>query len=139
MAKTKLAFSYSIIGDHKAALDVLTDVMKQSSDPFLKAFQASLYLKTKQLDLALDNVIDLKSEYWESNPVALLEGEIYIAKKNYTKSLMVLLSSYNDKPNNKAAKLITLAYFELNNEKDNIIFLNKHVQNFPKDLNVVID
>ena len=135
MAKTKLAFSYSIVGEHQSALEVLNDVIKQSSAPFLRAFQASLYLKTNQLDLALDNVINLKGEQWEPNAVALLEGEIYIAQKNYTKSLMVLLPSYNDKPNNKAAKLITLSYFGLNNEKDNITFLNKHVENFPKDFN----
>lgn len=135
IAKTKLAFSYSIVGDNNEALAVLSDVIKQSSAPFLKAFQASLYLKTNQLDLALDNVSNLKTDHWEPNAVTLLEGEIYIAQKNYTKSLMVLLPSYNDKPNNKVAKLITLAYFGLNNEKDNIIFLNKHVKNFPKDHN----
>ena len=135
MAKTKLAFAYSTVGDHTAALETITDVIKQSSAPFLKAFQASLYLKTNQLDLALENVINLKIDRWEPNAVALLEGEIYIQQRSYTKSLKVLVPSYNDKPNNKAAKLITLAYFGLNNEKDNIAFLSNHVNNFPKDFN----
>jgi len=82
-------------------------------------------------ELNLLTLADLKLPFTQG-----LRGQILFSNKEYWQALPLLLKGYEATPNAKYATLVYLSYFATKKQQLGFDFLESHLNNKPKDLNI---